>query len=162
MHDTLDSPLHIYKQRAIKHLPSEHQAFIRLPAEAAANAPGVAATAPVPDVGGELPAYSTAGLVAQVWMTNWPVAVVPPVPETPPADPPTGLEELSPKPSPTVGNALYRGLTNHCTNSHAVLAQVVMGFFAQVVMLCFAQIGMLCFAQVAMLCFVRKAMPFIA
>ena len=141
------------------HLPSGYQAFIRLPAEAAAKAPGVAATALVPDVGGELPAYSTAGLVAQVWMTNWPVAVVPPVPETPPAEPPTGLEELSPKPSPTVGNAFYMRHTNHCTNSHAILAQVVMCFFAQVVTLFFAQIGMLCFAQVVMLCFVQKAMP---
>lgn len=82
----------------------QHHAFMRLPAVAAASAPGVAASAPVPDVGAEPPANSTAGLVAQVWMTNWPVAVVPPWPETPPADPPTGLAEVRPKPCPTVAS----------------------------------------------------------
>lgn len=82
---------------------------MRLPAVAAASAPGVAATAPVPDGGGDAPANSTAGLVAQVWMTNWPVAVVPPVPETPPADPPTGFEEVSPKPWPAASMSLVRG-----------------------------------------------------
>ena len=67
------------------------------PAVAKASAPGVAATAPV-DEGGEEVANSTAGLVAQVWMTNWPVAVLPPCPDTPPAEPPEGLEACSPKP----------------------------------------------------------------
>ena len=81
---------------------------MRRPAVAAACAPGVAATAPVPDAGGDAPANSTAGLVAQVWMTNWPVAVVPPVPETPPADPPTGFEEVSPNPCPATSTLLVK------------------------------------------------------
>ena len=104
----------------------KRQAFIRLPAVAAANAPGVAATAPVPDAGGALPAYNTAGLVAQVCMTNLPVAVVPPVPETPPAEPPAGLEELNPKPCPAEGSArvLFIAQTamrgKHCTEPHAI------------------------------------------
>ena len=97
----------------------QHQAFIRLPAVAAANAPGVAATAPVPDAGGVLPAYNTAGLVAQVWMTNLPVAVVPPVPDTPPAEPSAGLEELSPKPCPAESSACHRSHV-HCPDSHAL------------------------------------------
>ena len=61
------------------------------PAVAAASAPGVAATAPVEEAGEE-PANRTAGVVAQVWMTNCPVAVLPPCPETPPAGAPTALE----------------------------------------------------------------------
>ncbi len=62
------------------------------PAVAAASAPGVAATAPVAEEEGAEPASRTAGLVLHVWMTNWPVDVVPPVPETLPADPPGGFE----------------------------------------------------------------------
>ena len=87
----------------------------------------MAATAPVPDDGGELPAYSTAGLVAQVWMTNLPVAVVPPVPETPPAEPPAGLEEVSPNPCPAEGSTCHKShvkctamCCKHCTGTHAI------------------------------------------